>query len=95
MFITWRRMCLCVCDITKYVTSKSNLNVTVEMMKMRLEKEYNSFKMFVPKDNIDLFMDADFWPIGIAYRRFVEFRNKTDIRVSEIITNNSTCRQPK
>ncbi|KAF9796033.1 hypothetical protein SFRURICE_006812 [Spodoptera frugiperda] len=54
-----------VCDINKYVTSKSNLNVTVEKMKMRLEKEYNSFKVFVPKDKIDLFMDADFWPIGV------------------------------
>lgn len=79
-----------VCDITKYVTSKSNLNVTVEKMKMRLEKEYNSFKIFVPKYHIDLFMDADFWPVGIAYRRFVEFRNKTDLRVNEINTNKST-----
>lgn len=80
-----------VCDINKYVTSKSNLNVTVEKMKMRLEKEYNSFKVFVPKDKIDLFMDADFWPIGVAYRRFVEFKNKIDLGAnSEIKTNNST-----
>uniref|UniRef100_A0A2A4IUH6 Uncharacterized protein n=1 Tax=Heliothis virescens TaxID=7102 RepID=A0A2A4IUH6_HELVI len=80
-----------VCDINKYVTTKSKLNVTVEKMKMRLEKEYNSFKVFVPKDKIDLFMDADFWPIGVAYRRFVEFRNKTDLGAnSEINTNNSS-----
>lgn len=80
-----------VCDINEYVTNKSNLNVTVEKMQMRLEKEYNSFKVFVPNDKIDIFMDADFWPMGVAYRRFVEFRNKTDLRAnSELNTNNAT-----
>lgn len=76
-----------LCDITKYVTSKSKLNVTVEQMSMKVDKQYNSYKIFVPKENLELFLQDDFWPVGIAYRRFVNFgyKNKrtSALRASE------------
>lgn len=83
-----------VCDITKYVASKSNVNITVEKMNMKSEKEYNSYKIFVPKEKAELFLQDDFWPVGIAYRRFVEFRYRhrtvTALQASETNRPNPT-----
>lgn len=60
-------------DILSYVENKSGLNVAVIQMKMKLLKEYSAFKIFVPKHKLDIFMNDEFWPAGIAYRRFYDF----------------------
>lgn len=63
-----------VSDINDYIKKKSKLNVNVEKMKMKTTKDYESYKIFVPKYKLDLFMTDTFWPEGVAYRRFIDFK---------------------
>lgn len=68
-----------VCDIKNYVMQKSNMTVKVLKVAMKMTKDYNSFKLFVPKLKLNHFLSDDFWPQGVAYRRFIDFvRNKKD-----------------
>lgn len=70
-------------DISNYVEKKYGLNVAVVQMKMKLEKEYNAFKIFIPKHKLGLFVNKDFWPKDIAYRRFIDFGHSKSHRSSE------------
>lgn len=63
-----------LCDITTYIKKKANIDVNVEKMNMKITKDYESYKIFVPKHKLDQFMSDDFWPEGVAYRRFIEFK---------------------
>lgn len=65
-----------VCQITRYIQRKTSLCVTIEKMNMKRPKDYDSYKVFVPKHKLSLFMSEEFWPDGIAYRPFVNFRYK-------------------
>jgi hypothetical protein len=71
-----------VCDIQKYINSKTNLDVYLEKMNMRVTKEYNSFKILAPKCKVDMFLSDDFWPDGVMYRRFVDFNRNSERRRS-------------
>ncbi|XP_026729527.1 uncharacterized protein LOC113495128 [Trichoplusia ni] len=66
---------LSVDDIVSYIRGKSRLLVKVEKLTMKIDKEYDSYKIFIPKHKEDIFMRDDFWPDGISYRRFINFRN--------------------
>lgn len=79
-------------DISEYVKNKSGLNVVVIQMKMKVEKEYNAFKIFVPKHKLSLFLSDDFWPENVAYRRFIDFRHRNTNMGNSV--NNSVVRQP-
>lgn len=59
-----------VCDISSYITKKINLVLTVEKMNMKMTKDYEAYKIFVPRLKVDLFLKSDFWPEGVAYRPF-------------------------
>lgn len=65
-------------DIEEYVEGKVNIAVSVQKMKMKLQKTYNAFKIYVPKHKFDLFMSDDFWPEGISYRKFIEFGEQAE-----------------
>lgn len=47
------------------------------MINMRRTKMYNSYKLYVSKHKLDLFLSDSFWPSGITFRRFVHFLYKT------------------
>jgi hypothetical protein len=66
-------------DIVDYIYGKTGEKVSLTRMKMRKEKGYNSFKVFVSKSKIDTFLDDSFWPCGISFRRFV-YRRHSDSR---------------
>lgn len=73
-----------VSDIGSYITRKIGIEVTIERVSMKREKEYNSFKILVPKHKLDLFMDSKLWPDGISFRQFVDFTHrKTTSRLDE------------
>lgn len=61
-------------DIVKYIKEKCNLHVKVEKMSMKVEKEYDSYKVFIPKHKEEFFMNDEFWPEVVSYRRFIHFR---------------------
>lgn len=43
---------------------------------MKHEKDYNAYKVFVPKHKLSVFLDDKLWPEGITFRRFIEFRKR-------------------
>uniref|UniRef100_A0A2A4JSC0 Mutant cadherin n=1 Tax=Heliothis virescens TaxID=7102 RepID=A0A2A4JSC0_HELVI len=73
-------------DILAYIKEKSHLEVSVERMAMKRAKEYNSYKIFVPKENENIFMNEEFWPDGVSFRRFIRF---TGIRRDSEETRNT------
>lgn len=67
-----------MCDIASYICSKTNLTVDLEKMSMKVPKAYDAYKVLVPKHKLEIFLKNDFWPEGIAYRRFVDFKTKNN-----------------
>lgn len=65
-------------DIAHYISEKTEVSVTLEKIEMKQQKDYDAYKIFVPRSKIALFMQDCLWPEGIAFRRFVDFsyRNK-------------------
>lgn len=75
-----------VCEINKYIQRKTSLSVTIEKMNMKRAKDYDAYKIFVPKHKLNIFMTDEFWPDGVAYRRFFDFKYKkplTDVEVKK------------
>lgn len=66
-----------VSDIKEYINNKTNLDLHLEKMNMKTAKVYNAYIVYVPKHKIDMFLNDDFWPNGVLYRRFVDFNRNT------------------
>lgn len=66
-----------VCDIQNYIASKTEVTVLLEKVNMKIPKSYDAYKVLVPKEKLDIFLNDDFWPEGIAYRRFVDFKTRS------------------
>lgn len=75
-------------DIVEYVRDKSGIEVDVEKMYMKILKSYDSYKIFVPKLKLELFMKESFWPEGISFRKFIG-TSKNDINKSRVNTLNA------
>ncbi|XP_022817980.1 uncharacterized protein LOC111350583 [Spodoptera litura] len=67
-------------DIKKYVTSKINIDIDLQKMNMKIAKDYNAYKIFVPKNKLNVFLRDDFWPSGVMFRRFVDFSHNSVVR---------------
>ncbi|XP_060809931.1 uncharacterized protein LOC132904022 [Amyelois transitella] len=63
----------CEEDIINYIKEKTNVCVSLKLIKMKSLKKYNAYKLFVPKNRVDMFLDGALWPDGITFRRFVKF----------------------
>lgn len=61
-------------DIAEYILEKIQVSVKPQLVEMKELKEYNSFKLMVPKHKLSLFFDNTLWPQGIYFRRFFEKR---------------------
>lgn len=72
------------CDIINYIKNKTSLTVTVIKMNMKMTKDYDSYKIYVPKDKLQIFLCDDFWPNGIAYRRFINFTVNREVKDSPL-----------
>lgn len=81
-------------DITDYIYEKTREKVSLLKIKMKKQRDYNSYKIFVSKNKIEIFLDDNLWPAGISFRRFVNMKDglgnesspKRDF-VPETITN--------
>lgn len=60
-------------DITDYIMSKTQITVNLVEIKMKRQKGYKAYKVFVPRHKLSTFLDENLWPEGIAFRRFVDF----------------------
>lgn len=62
--------------IVSYIKSRTNVDITLQRIQPKQQKQYNSYKMYVPKEKLSLFMDCSLWPDGITFRRFVDFSRR-------------------
>lgn len=80
-------------DISEYILRKTNEEVTLQKMTMKMDRHYNSFKMYVFKHNLHLYLNDQLWPNGINCRLFIRFQKpntrKDDIKSSQKQTVNS------
>lgn len=63
-------------DIAEYVRTRTQEKVLPIKIKMKHQRSYNAFKIFVSKSELPTFLDNSFWPNGISFRRFVNYVNK-------------------
>ena len=61
-------------DITEYIYNKTQERVRLTKIKMKYDKGYNAFKLFVSQCRMHLYLDDNLWPDGIKFRRFVNMR---------------------
>lgn len=64
-------------DIMNYIFKRTQIKVYLEEIKMKYEREYNAFKVYVPRFKMDIFLDSSLWPEGISFRKYINFRNRT------------------
>lgn len=70
-------------DIVEYIYEKTNETVSLSKIKMKHQRDYNSYKIFVTKHKLDVFLDDKLWPCGISFRRFVDIRRRNINEISE------------
>lgn len=70
-------------DIAEYIFKKTSESVVLEKINCKRERDYNSFKLFVSRNKLHIFMDSAVWPEGISFRRFVLFNNYIGRQSSE------------
>lgn len=63
-------------DIAHYIKEKTQVCVSLERVIMKQNKDYDAYKMFVPRHKLTLFMDDKIWPEGISFRRFIDFERR-------------------
>lgn len=61
-------------DIIDYIFNKSQIKVILQKVNTKIQRQYNAFKIEVPKSKLSLFLTDSFWPHGITFRKFVEFK---------------------
>uniref|UniRef100_A0A2A4JA45 Mutant cadherin n=1 Tax=Heliothis virescens TaxID=7102 RepID=A0A2A4JA45_HELVI len=64
-------------DIASYVKEKTQVDVVPELIEVKHSKEYASFKLYIPKQQIDLFEKDNIWPEGVFFRRYFVFKTKS------------------
>lgn len=70
-------------DIEDYIMEKTNIVVAPEKVHMKYSKEYDSYKIYIPRSRLNLFEKDDFWPNGILiFRRYVIFEARQDYSVT-------------
>lgn len=69
-------------DIVEYILEKTQEKVSLSKIKMKSEKGYNSYKVYVSRSKLAEFLNKDLWPSDISFRRFVVFKEKVDKKVN-------------
>lgn len=62
-------------DVVKFVKTKLGQDVLVDCEELEVRSQsYRSFRISVPADRGTRLLDTDFWPPGIAVRKFINYR---------------------
>ncbi|KAI5631201.1 hypothetical protein NE865_16087 [Phthorimaea operculella] len=82
LFITNVHKDVSEADISAYILEKTSEKVIPIKIKMKKERGYNAFKIFVSKSKIDVFLNDSLWPQDISFRRFINIKNRISSRDS-------------
>ncbi|XP_063636282.1 uncharacterized protein LOC134806823 [Cydia splendana] len=61
-------------DIIEYIKDKTQERIFLRKITNNVEKDHNAYKFFVCETKVPLFLDEKLWPVGIIFRRFVNFK---------------------
>lgn len=61
-------------DISQYIFDRTQIKVVLSKISPKSPRQYNSYRIEVPKTKLSLFLDDSFWPEGITFRKFVVFK---------------------
>lgn len=59
-------------DIREHIMERGEQCISVEQLKQNRETAFNSFKINVLGSKLKTFLNNDFWPAGLVYRRYRE-----------------------
>lgn len=65
-------------DVKDYIFSKTRERVSLYKLRMQREKSYDSYKLFVAKNKLSLYLDEKLWPSDIKFRQFIRFNKTTE-----------------
>lgn len=57
-------------DIKEYIRDMKEEFLHVELLKQTREVDFNSFKITIIVSKLNSFLNKDFWPQGIVFRRY-------------------------
>lgn len=63
-------------DISDYIFGKTQVRVTLQKIRAKVQRQYNAYKMLVPSTKLSDFLEDALWPEGVAVRKFIEFKHK-------------------
>lgn len=63
-------------DIHSYIMSKTQSHVDIEKIVMKKPKEYDAYKILVPRYKLHLYLDDNLWPEGISFRKYIDFKKR-------------------
>lgn len=66
-----------VSDIESHIHEMGEQFVSVELLTQHNETAFNSFKITIMHSKLTKFLDSNFWPAGIVYRRYWERKVRT------------------
>lgn len=62
-------------DVAEYIFKKTQITVLPQKIDMKVPKDYDSYKIYIPRKSLSLFDDDYLWPNGIFFRRYYLFKN--------------------
>lgn len=68
------------CDILEHIKERGEECLSVELLKQYNETSFNSFKVTIPSSKAGKFLDNNFWPVGLVYRRYKERIPRADFK---------------
>lgn len=63
-------------DIIKYIRSKTQETVCLEIINMKKARNHKAYKFLVSRTKLSLYLDENFWPQGIVFRRFMNYKRR-------------------
>ncbi|XP_049886617.1 uncharacterized protein LOC126381130 [Pectinophora gossypiella] len=79
VYVSRTKKTVTVEDMKEHIRERGQECMSIELLKAYNETSFNSFKVTVRSGQLDVFLDAGFWPAGLVYRRYREryVRNDT------------------
>ena len=65
-------------DISNYIFKRTQIKAIPIKINVKTHREYNAYKIEIPKTKVAFFLKDNFWPEGVTFRKFIDFRKKKD-----------------
>lgn len=66
-----------VADITNYIKTKTGVEVQLQKVNMKLDKQYVAYNFLIPKKKLATFLDENLWSSGVLFRKFLRFNRNS------------------